>query len=336
MILQKVSLTDDPQLDQIKYPWAYELLQQAIANTWFPHEVPLMEDMADWSKMTAEETEAVTLFLSFFNPGEFRVNQSITRGMMPYISAPEVIMYLTRQMWEEVNHSMTFEYILKTFQVDRERAFKAHVDLPSMKAKEDFLLEHIESLQSGDIDVDSTKGIQTFVKNLVATNIITEGIWFYSGFMLGLSFRQRNKLRNFGSLIHWVMRDESLHLKFGMNFILTILEEYPEINTEEFANEIKEMILHSVELEETYNKDLIPNGIIGLNAEYINKYVRYITDRRLEELGFEAHYKEANPAKWMGAANDTLELVNFFETVNTNYEMKIDSTVKGDVVAQAE
>lgn len=321
MLLQKVKLTDDPQLDEIKYPWAYELLQQAVANTWFPHEVPLMEDLADWNKMTEEEVQAVTLFMSFFNPAEFRVNQSITRGMLPYISAPEVIMYLTRQMWEEVNHSMTFEFVLKTFPIDRDKAFKAHVDLPSMHAKEQFLLEHVEALQNGEIDIESVEGLQNFVKNLVATNIITEGIWFYSGFMLGLSFRQRSKLRNFAALINWVMRDESLHLKFGMNFVLSILEENPQINTPEFAEEIRNMILKAVELEEAYNKDLIPNGIIGLNAEYINKYVRYITDRRLEELGFEAHYKESNPAKWMGTANDALELVNFFEVVNTNYEV---------------
>ncbi|GAB4158947.1 MAG: ribonucleotide-diphosphate reductase subunit beta [Candidatus Dojkabacteria bacterium] len=321
MILQKINLSADPQLNKIQYQWAYDLVQQAIANTWFPHEVPLMEDLADWNKMTDEEKEAVTLFMSFFNPGEFRVNQSITLGMMPYTSAPEVLMYLTRQMWEEVNHSLTFEHVLQTFPIDREKAFGNHVELPSMQAKESFLMKHVEALSNGNIDIKSTKGIQTFVKNVVATNIITEGIWFYSGFMLILSFRQRNLLRNFSALIDWVLRDESLHLKFGIYLILTVLEEYPEVVTDEFAAEIREMILKAVELEEEYNKDLIPNGILGLNADYVNKYVKYITDRRLEELGLEPEFNVANPAKWMGTATDTLELVNFFETVNTNYEV---------------
>lgn len=321
MILKKVNLKDDPQLNNIEYQWSYDLVQQAIANTWFPHEVPLMEDLADWNNMTDEEKEAVTLFMSFFNPGEFRVNQSIVMGMMPYVSAPEIHMYLTRQMWEEVNHSLTFEYVLQTFPIDREKAFGYHYELPSMKAKEDYLVKHFDSLSSGDIDIESVEGIQQFVKNIVATNIITEGIWFYSGFMLVLSFRQRNKLRNFSALIDWVLRDESLHLKFGIYLILTILEEYPEIVTDEFAAEIRQMIITAVELEAKYNRDLIPNGILGLNAEYVNQYVQYIADRRLEELGFEPEYGVANPAKWMGTATDTLELVNFFETVNTNYEV---------------
>ncbi|MCL8018158.1 ribonucleotide-diphosphate reductase subunit beta, partial [Streptomyces sp. AS02] len=88
-----------------------------------------------------------------------------------------------------------------------------------------------------------------------AYNIILEGIWFYSGFMVALSFRQRNLLRNFGSLIDWVVRDESLHLKFGMNLILTVLEENPEIATDEFAAEIHDMIVQGVEMEEQYNRD---------------------------------------------------------------------------------
>jgi ribonucleoside-diphosphate reductase beta chain len=82
-----------------------------------------------------------------------------------------------------------------------------------------------------------------------------------------------------------------------------------------------------VEMEEQYNRDLLPGGILGLNANYINQYVKYLADRRLEELGFEAEYKVANPAKWMATANDTYELVNFFESINTSYESNAKATV---------
>jgi len=136
-----------------------------------------------------------------------------------------------------------------------------------------------------------------------------------------LSFRQRNKLRNFGSMINWVLRDESLHLKFGMNLILSVLEENEEIVTDEFAQEIQDMVVKGVELEMAYNKDLFPNGILGLNADYVNQYVQYVADRRLEELGFDPHYKVTNPAKWMATSTDVYELVNFFEQQNTSYEV---------------
>ena len=139
--------------------------------------------------------------------------------------------------------------------------------------------------------------------------------------MVVLSFRQRNQLRNFGSMINWVIRDESLHLKFGMNLIQNILEENPELVTPEFADEIKQISSKASTSRLQYNKDLFPRGILGLNADYVNQYVQYVADRRLEELGIGEHYSAKNPAKWMAAATDVFELVNFFEAQNTNYEV---------------
>jgi ribonucleoside-diphosphate reductase beta chain len=171
------------------------------------------------------------------------------------------------------------------------------------------------------LPIETIEGKKDFIRNLVATNIVMEGIWFYSGFMVALSFRQRNQLRNFGSMINWVLRDESLHLKFGMNLVHTALEENPDLLTPEFANEIRDIIVEGVELETAYNKDLFPRGILGLNADYVNQYVQYVTDRRLEELGLPKHYNAKNPAKWMSTATDVFELVNFFEAQNTSYEV---------------
>ena len=156
-------------------------------------------------------------------------------------------------------------------------------------------MKYIRRMTEQTLDITTTEGKKDFVRNLVAYNVILEGVWFYSGFMVALSFRQRNLLRNFGSLMDWVVRDESLHLKFGINLILTVLEENPDLQTEEFAAEIKQMILDAVEMEEEYNRDLLPGGILGLNASYINQYVKYLADRRLEELGFRSRVQRLEP-----------------------------------------
>jgi ribonucleoside-diphosphate reductase beta chain len=229
-------------------------------------------------------------------------------------------------MWEEANHCMSFEYVLETFPIDREAAYASHVEVPSMARKEEFQVRFIKRMTEETLDITTTEGKKDFIRNLIAYNIILEGILFYSGFMVALSFRQRNLLRNFGSLMDWVIRDESLHLQFGINLILTVLEENPDLQDEEFANEIRDMILGAVEMEEAYNRDLLPKGILGLNADYVNQYVKYLADRRLEELGFEPHYNVSNPAKWMATANDTLQLVNFFEATNTSYEVNAKGT----------
>lgn len=323
-------LTNDPtyigNLKPVKYQWAYDTYQQAIRNTWFPNEVQLGEDLADWNGLTDDEQHAVTFLMSYFNPSEFLVNNALAFGVYPFVAPPEIKMYLARQMFEEANHSMSFEYVLETFKIDHDKAYSGHDTYPSMKKKEDFILHYLNRMLDRQINVETTQGKQQFVENLVAYNVVMEGIFFYSGFMLALSFRQRNILRNFASLIDWVLRDESLHLQFGINLLLTILEENGEIMTDEFAARIHKMIVDAVELEKAYNRDALPHGILGLNAEYINQYVEYVADRRLEELGFDAHFKTANPAKWMTTATDVPELVNFFEATNTSYEVNAKAT----------
>lgn len=320
-LLKKRERGDELQLNKIQYKWAEELLDQAISNTWFPHEVPMSEDLNNWRVMSEEEKNAVIMYIGFSNPMEYDVNESIMNGMMPFISAPEVKMFLVRQMWEEVNHALTFDYVINTLEIDREKAFGIHTNMQEVAAKEEFLMDSVDNMIHGNIEVDTSEGKKDFIKNIVKTNIITEGIWFYTGFMFALSFRQRNIMTNFGSITDWISRDEALHLKVGIHMILTILEENPEIVTPEFAEEIRQLIVKAVELEMAYNKALLPNGILGMNTKFINQYVQYVADRRLEELGFEPYFKVQNPAKWMTTANDTFELVNFFETVNTAYEV---------------
>jgi ribonucleoside-diphosphate reductase beta chain len=326
---------DDMNLHPIRYKWAYDLYNQAVRNTWFPHEIALQEDLQDWAKMTEDERHSITFLMAFFNPAELIVNRSIALGIYPYLKSPECHLYLAKQMWEEANHCVSFEYVLETFPFDKEKIFNLHLDVPSMVAKENYINRYMKRMTEETLDIETPEGKKDFIRNLVATNIVMEGIWFYSGFMVALSFRQRNILRNFGSMINWVIRDESLHLKFGINLVHNVLEENEELLTEEFAAEIRALIIEGVDLETAYNKDLFPNGILGLNAEYVNQYVQYVADRRLEELGLPKHYNATNPAKWMGTATDVYELVNFFESQNTNYEVDVRAHTKEEKKIEA-
>ena len=320
MILGKAS-PEDMNLHPMRYQWAYDLYNQAVRNTWFPHEIALKEDLEDWAKMTEDERHAVKFTMAFFNPAELIVNRSIALGVYPYLKSPECHLYLAKQMWEEANHCVAFEYVLETFPFDREKIFNTHLETPSMQEKEKFVMKYLKRMTEEHLDIETPEGKKDFIRNLVATNIVMEGIWFYSGFMVVLSFRQRNQLRNFGSMVDWVLRDESLHLKFGINLIQTVLEENLELLTESFASEIRQLVIEGVNIETAYNKDLFPNGILGLNADYVNQYVQYVADRRLQELGLPKEYNVTNPAKWMSTATDVYELVNFFEAQNTSYEV---------------
>src|SRR3989344_1764648 len=265
---------DDMNIHPIRYQWAYDLYNQAVRNTWFPHEIDLKEDLDDWQKMTDDERHAVEFLISFFNPAELIVNRSIALGIYPYLKSPECHLYLAKQMWEEANHCVAFEYVLQTFPINRDRAFQMHLEVPSMTAKEEFINKYMRRMTEDTLN------------------------------------------------------DESLHLKFGINLIHNILEENPELVSADFAEEIRGIIVEGVNLETAFNKDLFPRGILGLNADYVNQYVQYVADRRLEELGLGKHYNVTNPAKWMATSTDVFELVNFFEAQNTNYEVDSGSKHK--------
>ena len=169
-------LQDGLLLKPIRYQWAMDLYDQAVANTWFPNEIQLGEDIADFKKMTDEERHAVTFLMSYFNPNELLVNKALAFGVYPYVNAAEATLYLAKQMWEEANHCMSFEYVLETFPIDREAAYGSHVNVPSMARKEEFEVKYIRRMTEQTLDITTTEGKKDFVRNLVAYNVILEGV----------------------------------------------------------------------------------------------------------------------------------------------------------------
>jgi len=309
------------ELFPLRYPWAYAHAQQGKRNTWFPEEIPLADDVRDFrERLSDEERHAVELVLSFFNPMESLVTHNLILSVYPVLTAPEVRLYLARQVWEEANHTMAFEYVLKTLPVDRAKVFAAHRDVPAVQAKEAFE-KALTRQWLKRLDVSTDEGKRALLRNLVGYYVILEGVFFYAGFLFFYSFRRRNLLRGLASLIDWVLKDESLHLSFGIHLITAILEEHPYLMTPEFAREIKGLILRAVELEREYNRALFPRPVLGVGADVLNAYVEYVTDRRLEELGLGAHFQTPNPAPWMATEVDVPEIVNFFEAANTSYEV---------------
>ena len=167
---------------------------------------------------------------------------------------------------------------------------------------------------------EGTENIQKFVLDLVGFYVLMEGIFFYAGFAMMLALKRKNKMVGIGEQFEFIMRDESLHLAFGCDLILTIREENPEIWTSEFRDEIVDLVRQSVELERTYAYDACPEGLLGINPEKFAQYVEYIADRRLERLTLPKIYKRENPFPWMSQSTDLSKEKNFFETRVTEYQ----------------
>lgn len=316
-------LTNPLRLHPIKYQFPLDYYEMGQANTWFPKEIPMSEDIEDWThKLTEDERRAVKYMLGFFCTAESLVGNNLVLGLYGHITNPEARVYMLRQAYEEANHTVTFEYVIKSLNLDRDEIFLMHESVPQIKAKEDFEARLTEAI-AGRWDVKTIEGKQALIRNCVGFFVIMEGIFFYSGFMMGLSFERRKLLKGLGTLIRYVLKDESIHLAFGIDLIHTIINENREVMTPEFQQEIISMIREAVAIESAYANAALPRGILGLNTKLYDQYVQYIADRRLMKLGLPKQYNVHNPCKWMTAQADMPELINFFEAKPIDYEQQV-------------
>ena len=189
-----------------------------------------------------------------------------------------------------------------------------------MEEKDEFVVNLTKSLLDKDFEIVDTVTTQTFLRDLIGFYVIMEGIFFYAGFAMMLSLKRHKKMVGIGEQFEYIMRDESLHLAFGCDLIMTIIKEYPDAWTVAFQQEIIELIKKAVELEMAYAIQACPDGLLGITSKQFCDYVCYIADRRLLRLGLPKIYDKENPFLWMSEATDLSKEKNFFETRVTEYQ----------------
>ncbi|WP_041976633.1 ribonucleotide-diphosphate reductase subunit beta [Pyrinomonas methylaliphatogenes] len=317
------SITDPNKILPIKYDWARRYYKTGVANNWTPEEVNMQKDVEMWRSPTAltpDERRVVMWNMGFFSTAESLTANNIVLSIYKHITNPECRQYLLRQAFEEAIHTDTFIYCCDTLGLDPDEVYTMYINIPSIRRKDEFVVEMTRSLLDPGFTTRGTRNIQRFVHDLVGYYLIMEGVFFYAGFAMMLSFLRRNKMVGVGEQFQFILRDESVHLAFGTDLINTIVAENPEIWTEDFQKEITANIIRGVELECEYARDCLPRPIMGLNAETVAEYVRYIGDRRLEKIGLDRVFYAENPFPWMSEIIDLRKEKNFFETRVTEYK----------------
>jgi len=313
---------DVNQLMPLKYKWAWEHYLNGCANHWMPTEVPMQKDIELWksNKLTADERKVIMRTLGFFSTAESLVGNNIVLAIFKHITNPEARQYLLRQSFEEAIHTHTFHYICESLGLDEREVFNMYHEVNSIHEKDTFEMRLTADIMEPGFSTDTTEGKQRFVKNLVGFYVIMEGIFFYSGFVMMLSFHRQNRMTGVGEQFQYILRDETIHLNFGIDLINGIKAENTDLWTPEFQRELRELIEQAVELEIAFAEDTLPRGILGLNAGLFREYVQHIADRRLERIGLTTHYGSKNPFPWMSETIDLGKEKNFFETRVTEYQ----------------
>jgi ribonucleoside-diphosphate reductase beta chain len=313
---------DVNQLMPLKYKWAWEHYLNGCANNWLPSEVPMQRDIELWKseKLSDAERHVIMRNLGFFSTAESLVANNIVLAIYRHVTNPEARQYLLRQAFEEAVHTHTFHYICESLSLDEREVFNMYHEVNSINEKDVFEMELTKSVLDPNFVTDGIENVREFVKNLIGFYVIMEGIFFYSGFVMILSFDRRNMLKGIGEQFQYIMRDETIHLNFGIDLINGIKAENPDIWTEQFQEEIYDLIREAVRLEINYATDCLPSGILGLNSELFVEYVQHIADRRLERIGLKSQWGSKNPFPWMSETIDLGKEKNFFETRVTEYQ----------------
>lgn len=301
-----------------------ELWKKGCSNNWMPQAVNMSDDTKQWKQndcITDDERLLVKRTLGLFSAGESLVSNSVMLNEFKYVTDGACRQYMLRKAYEESLHNFTVSTVCDAYSLSIKEVGEAYKNIESITAKDAFLERSLRSLDNKDFDINTLEGKQLYTKNLVVFYLICEGLWFYPNFAMILAMGRQNKLKNLCSQIDYTLRDETNHLEFGVYLIDVIKSDYPEIWTEEFKTQIIDLVKEAVELEIIYAKEILPNGILGVNYTMLVDYVKFIANRRFESVGLDYRYDvNRNPFPWLGEAQDADTMTAFFEVRNKNYQ----------------
>ena len=312
------------QLVPFKYDWAWQKYLDGCANHWMPQEINMTADVATWKSsdgLTDDERRIVMRSLGYFSTADSLVANNLVLGIYRLVTNPECRQYLLRQAFEEAIHTHAYQYCIESLGMDEGEVFNMYREVPSVAKKAAWSISHTHELSDPNFSTGTTEADQQLLRNLIGFYGVTEGIFFYCGFTQILSMGRRNKMTGVAEQFQYILRDESMHLNFGIDVINQIKLENPHLWTEEFKEEVTQMILEGTALEIEYARDTMPRGVLGMNAAMMEEYLHFIANRRLTQLGLAEQFPGAtNPFPWMSEIMDLRKEKNFFETRVIEYQ----------------
>ncbi len=312
------------QLVPFKYEWAWQKYLDGCANHWMPQEVNMTADVALWKSrdgLTEDERVIVKRSLGFFSTADSLVANNLVLALYRLITCPEARQYLLRQAFEEAIHTHAYQYCIQSLGMDEGEVFNMYREVPSVAKKAAWALQYTQQLGDPSFNTGTEENDRHLLRNLIAFYCVMEGMFFYCGFTQILSMGRRNKMTGTAEQFQYILRDESMHVNFGIDVINQIKLENPRLWTAEFREEVIQMVLEGTQLEIEYARDTMPRGVLGMNAAMMEEYLQFICNRRLAQLGLPEQFEGVqNPFPWMSEMMDLRKEKNFFETRVTEYQ----------------
>ena len=312
------------QLVPFKYDWAWQKYLDGCANHWMPQEINMTADVSLWKSdagLSDDERTIVKRSLGFFSTADSLVANNLVLSVYRLITNPECRQYLLRQAFEEAIHTHAYQYCIESLGMDEGEIFNMYHEIPSVAHKASWALKYTRELADPTFQTGTVEADKALLKNLIAYYCVMEGIFFYCGFTQILSMGRRNKMTGTSEQFQYILRDESMHVNFGIDVINQIKLENVRLWDDDMRALATRMILEGAELETRYARDTMPRGVLGMNANTMAEYLQFIANRRLAQIGLPEQFPSAkNPFPWMSEIMDLKKEKNFFETRVTEYQ----------------
>ncbi len=302
-------LNASPVYKPFSYPWAHEAWHTQQKIHWLPEEVPLADDVKDWKySLNAGEKHLLTQIFRFFTQADIEVNNCYMKHYSQVFQPTEVQMMLGAFSNMETIHIAAYSHLLDTVGMP-EVEYQAFLKYKEMKDKYDFMQK---------FGVSTKEDIAT---TLAVFGGFTEGLQLFGSFAILMNFPRFNKMKGMGQIVTWSARDETLHTDSIIKLFKTFVSENPEVWNEKLRSRLYEACATIVHFEDAFIDLAFEVGDVpGLTARDVKKYIRYIADRRLIQLGLnEIYLVEENPLPWMDEMLNGVEHANFFENRVTEY-----------------
>lgn len=312
------------QLVPFKYDWAWQKYLDGCANHWMPQEINMTADIALWKSqdgLTEDERRIIMRNLGFFSTADSLVANNLVLATYRLITNPECRQYILRQAFEEAIHTHAYQYCIESLGMDEGEVFNMYREVPSVAKKAAWGLKYTRSISDPTFQTGTEETDKQFLRNLIAYYCVLEGIFFYCGFSQILSMGRRNKMTGVAEQFQYILRDESMHLNFGIDMINQIKIENPHLWDEGMKDDARQMLLQGTQLEIEYARDTMPRGVLGMNAVMMEEYLKFIANRRLVQIGLKEEFPNVtNPFPWMSEMMDLKKEKNFFETRVIEYQ----------------
>lgn len=293
------------------YPWAVELTTRHEKAHWIEDELDLSEDVSDWKggKMTNIEKEYIINILRLFTQSDVAVGQNYYDQFIPKFKNNEIRNMLGSFAAREGIHQRAYALLNETLGLP-DREYHAFLEYAEMADK-------IEYMRKADTNTLRGLGLS------LAKSVFNEGVALFASFVMLLNFQRFGKMKGMGKVVEWSIRDESIHVEGNSKLFKTFCKEHSRVVDDEFKKEIYGISRDIVNLEDKFIDLAYEIGTIeGLDKAEVKQYIRYITDRRLLQLGMKPNFKvKENPLPWLEWVLNGADHTNFFENRVTEYEV---------------